>query len=132
MVKAKPDGYNNVMPYLVVSSVGPLIDFLKQTFNADEIMRMDNEHGSHAEVRIGDSVVMMGSIADAPKSPAAQLYTYVDDTDATFKRAIAAGGTSFEDPNDTFYGDRRAGVKDVFGNQWWIATHISDEMTPPA
>jgi PhnB protein len=130
MVKAKPDGYNNVMPYLVVESVGPLIDFLKSTFGAEEMMRMENERGSHAEVRIGDSVVMMGS-GVAEMKPA-QLYVYVDDTDATFKRATAAGGTSFEDPNDTFYGDRRAGVKDAFGNQWWIATHVSDEMTAPA
>ncbi len=122
-MSGKPDGYNNVMPYLVVEDVGVLIDFLKKAFDAQEMMRIDNENGTHAEVRIGDTVVMIGSGGSAAGS-SALMYTYVDDTDATFERALAAGGASFERPSDMPYGDRRAGVRDPFGNQWWIATSL--------
>jgi uncharacterized glyoxalase superfamily protein PhnB len=125
-MSGKPDGYNNVMPYLVVEDVGVLIDFLKQTFDAEEIMRVENDRGTHAEVRIGDSVVMMGSTTGSPNVSSALIYVYVDDTDATFERAIVAGGATFERPNDTPYGDRRAGVRDPFGNQWWLATNIKE------
>jgi PhnB protein len=119
----KPDGYNNVMPYLVVTDINVLIDFLKKVYGAEEVMKMENERGSHAEVRIGDTIVMMGSGPEMSES-AATLYTYVDDVDATFERAIAAGGVSFERPADQEYGDRRAGVRDPFGNKWWIATSV--------
>lgn len=124
MVKPKPDGYNNVMPYLVVDDVGREIEFLKQAFGAEEMMRVENDRGVHAEVRIGDSVVMMGSNSGSPNVSSALMYVYVNDTDAAFERAITAGGATFERPNDTPYGDRRAGVRDPFGNQWWIATSL--------
>ena len=77
------------------------------------------------QTQIGDTVVMMGSGPGAT-STEATLYTYVDDVDATFERAIAAGGASFERPADQQYGDRRAGVRDPFGNLWWIATSVRD------
>ena len=69
---------------------------------------------------------MMGSTKGSPNVSSALIYVYVDDTDATFERAINVGGVTFERPNDTPYGDRRAGVRDLFGNQWWIATNIRE------
>jgi PhnB protein len=127
-VKPVPDGFHTVTPYLVVSNVAKLIDFLKAAFGAVELYRMDMPDGSigHAEVRIGDSPVMMGQ-AGGPFEPLmASLYLYVPDVDAVYKRAVQAGGTSIREPVDQFYGDRQGGVKDAFGNQWWIATHKED------
>jgi len=127
-VKPIPDGYHSVTPYLVVKGVAALIDFLKQAFDAHEIERMAHPDGTvqHAEVRIGDSVVMMGE-ATAPSNPMpAMLYLYVNDTDATYQRALQAGATSVREPADQFYGDRSAGVQDRSGNFWYIATHVED------
>jgi len=127
-VKPIPDGYHSVTPYLLVQAPEKLIDFVKASFGAEEMLRMPGPDGtgvSHAEVRIGDSVVMMGQPADGTMMPAA-IYLYVADADAIYQRALKAGGESTEEPNDTFYGDRRAGVKDPCGNLWWIATHIKD------
>jgi PhnB protein len=108
--------------------VGKLIDFLKQAFDATEIERMARPDGTvhHAWVKIGDSMVMMGEPPDPSKSKPAALYLYVNDVDATYRRAIQAGATSLSEPADMFYGDRGAGVEDASGNTWWIATHIED------
>jgi uncharacterized glyoxalase superfamily protein PhnB len=84
----------------------------------------------HAEMRIGDSVVMLGDAHGEHKPLQAMLYVYVDDADATYQRALAAGAASVQPPADQFYGDRSGGVRDPLGNQWWIATHIED--VPPA
>lgn len=80
----------------------------------------------HAEVRIGDSVVMMGESGGEFTPMPASIHLYVEDTDATYKRALRAGATSLREPADQFYGDRSAGVKDLAGNHWWIATHKED------
>jgi len=127
-VKPIPDGYHSVTPYLVVQGVAKLIDFLKQAFDAKEIERMAGPDGSvmHGEVRIGDSVVMMGEAWGESKPIAAALYLYVNDTDVTYRRALQAGATSLREPADQFYGDRSGGVKDPAGNQWWIATRKED------
>jgi PhnB protein len=124
MVKPVPEGYHNVTPYLVVSDAAKLLDFVQKAFGAKEKMRMPGPDGriAHAEVTIGDSVIMMGSPAQPDQLMPAMIYLYVDDTDATYKRAVAAGAASIEEPNDAFYGDRRAAVKDATGNQWFIAT----------
>jgi uncharacterized glyoxalase superfamily protein PhnB len=92
---------------------------------------MDMPDGSvgHAEVRIGDSVVMVGQAGDAWPAVASALHLYVTDVDATYKTAVAAGATSKDEPEDQFYGDRRANVIDPAGNQWFIATHVED--VPP-
>lgn len=127
-VKPIPDGYHTVTPYLVVAEVAQLIDFLKQAFGAAEIQRTTRPDGSigHAEVRMGDSRVMMGEAGgEFPPMPG-MLHLYVEDADALYQRALQAGATSLREPEDQFYGDRMAGVKDKFGNQWWIATHIED------
>jgi len=127
-VKPIPDGYHSVTPYLIVQGVAKLIDFLKQAFDAKEIERMAGPDGTvmHAEVRIGDSVVMMGEARGESKPMPAALYLYVNDTDVTYRRALQAGATSLKEPADQFYGDRSGGVKDPAGNQWWIATRKED------
>jgi uncharacterized glyoxalase superfamily protein PhnB len=123
-VKPIPDGYHTVTPYLVVEGVDELIDFLKQAFDAVETERIPGPDGKvgHGEVRIGDSVVMMGEASGEWKPMPGMIYLYVNDTDATYKRALDAGATTVMEPADQFYGDRNAGVKDASGNMWWIAT----------
>jgi uncharacterized glyoxalase superfamily protein PhnB len=127
-VRNPPDGYHSVSPYLLTPDVNGLIAFLRESFGAAEVERHQRPDGSigHAEVRIGDSIVMMGGAQpDWPPSPA-HLYVYLDDVDAAYARALRAGGTSVREPALQYYGDRMGGVKDPFGNTWWIATHVED------
>ncbi len=137
-VKPIPEGFHTVTPYIVVEGVPKLIDFLKQAFEAKEINRHAQPDGTimHAEVKIGDSIVMMGEARGEHKPMPSMLYLYVKDADAVYKRAVQAGATSVMEPADQFYGDRSGGVKDLCGNQWWIATHKEDvspeEMTKRA
>ncbi len=130
-VKPVPKGYRTVTPYLVVSNAANLIEFLRKAFRAKELLRMPRPDGgvAHAEVKIGNSRVMMGEPMTGTDLMPAMLYLYVKDTDKTYKRALKAGATSLREPTDQFYGDRNAAVKDSFGNQWWIATHVED-ITP--
>jgi PhnB protein len=122
-----PPGYATVTPFLCVADAATLIEFLKQAFAAEVTFRMDRPDGAvaHAEVKIGDSKVMIGQPAPGQETQA-MLHLYVPDTDAVYARAIAAGATSIREPADQFYGDRSGGVRDISGNQWWIATHIED------
>ena len=123
-VKSVPDGYHTVTPYLTVKGANSLIDFIKRVFGGEETFRMGGDTVRHAEMRIGDSMLMLG---DAPDEPLpGMLHLYMPDADAVYKRALAAGATSLREPTDMFYSDRTAGVKDAFGNQWWIATYIED------
>ena len=126
--KPIPEGFHTITPYLVVQGVSKLIDFLKQAFDAKEIHRTAMPDGTvmHAEVKIGDSPVMMGEARGDYAAMPACLYLYVTDVDAVYKRAVQAGGKSVAEPKDQFYGDRSGGVKDFCGNQWWIATHQED------
>lgn len=126
-VKPIPDGYHSVTPYLMVEGVADLIDFLKEAFEAVETERLPGPDGKvgHAEVRIGDSVLMMGEGDRYGLMPAA-IYLYVEDVDACYTRALAAGATSLMEPADQFYGDRSGGVKDPFGNLWFVATRKED------
>jgi uncharacterized glyoxalase superfamily protein PhnB len=123
-----PDGYQNVIPYLVVSGAAKVIDFLERTFDAqaEECAKRPDGSVFHAVVRIGDSVVMLADANETYAPQPANLYVYVPDTDATYRKGLAAGGTSLMEPADQFYGDRNAGVKDPVGNSWWIGTHIED------
>ena len=127
-VKHIPEGYHSVTPYLVVTGVIGLIGFMKSAFDATEIERIPAPNGAiaHAEVRIGDSMVMMVEPRGVYKPMPASLYIYVRDTDAVYQLAINAGGTSILEPVDQFYGDRNAGVRDPSGNHWWIATRKED------
>jgi PhnB protein len=130
-VNYMPSGYHTVTPYLIVEGADKLIDFLKQSFDAEETERLASPDGKimHAEVRIGDSMIMMGEAGGNWTPVPGSIYIYVRDTDATYKRALAAGAASVMEPADQFYGDRNAGVKDPIGNIWWIGTHIED-VTP--
>lgn len=130
-VKPIPEGYHTVSPYLIVEGVAKEIEFLKRAFGATEGTHTKRPDGAiaHAEVRIGDSVVMMGEAMEGFPPMPAMLYVYVNDADETYRRAIEAGATSLEEPADAFYGDRRAGVKDAAGNLWYVATHQED--VPP-
>lgn len=127
-VKPIPDDHHTVIPYLMVHGVARLLDFLKQSFEAKETERMARPDGTimHAEVRIGDSAVMMGEPMGEFQPMPGSIYVYVNDTDAAYRRALEAGATSVMEPADMFYGDRNAGVKDSCGNIWWIATHVED------
>ncbi len=123
-VKPVPEGYHTVTPALTVQGTPKLIDFLKQAFDAKEIEVMKRPDGAiaHAEVRIGDSVVMMGEALGEAKPSPGSFYLYVADADATYKRAIRAGATSIRELRDEFYGDRNGAVRDPVGNSWWIGT----------
>ena len=128
-VRAIPEGYHTVTPCLVVEGAARLIDFLKQAFGAKEVHPPTlGPDGSvmHAEMKIGDSMIMMGEARGEHRPMPSALYLYVEDTDALYHRALKAGAASILEPVDQFYGDRNAGVKDPSGNQWWIATHKED------
>jgi len=120
----KPDGYNAVSPYLLVKDVRALIDFLSHAFGATELRRQLDADGAirHAEVRIDDSVLMMGFRPDAEL--VASVHVYVEDVDRVYARALDQGATSLSEPRDQPYGDRTAGVQDVQGNYWWIGTRL--------
>ncbi|MDE2905409.1 MAG: VOC family protein [Acidobacteriota bacterium] len=126
-----PEGYHTVTPYLVVTDVDQLLDFLKAAFDATEKERIPSKDGAtgHAEVTIGDSCVMMGRAQDEIPVLPGMLYLYVPNTDATYEQALAAGATSLQEPTDMFYGDRNASVKDPAGNLWTIATR-QENLTP--
>ena len=137
--KFKPDGYHTVTPYLIIQGAAKAIEFYKQAFGATELMRLDAPGGTigHAEMRIGDSIIMLAD--EHPemgfRGPPALggtpvcLMLYVEDSDAMFAQAIAAGGTLQKPLQDQFYGDRSGQLVDPFGHVWTIATHKED-LTP--
>lgn len=127
-VKPIPEGYPPVIPYLTIGNIAEVIEFLKRTFDAQVSYVMELPNGSigHAEVRIGESVIMLGAASDEWKAMPSNFYMYVEDVDARYQRALEAGATVVMEPTDQFYGDRHGGVKDAAGNTWWIATHIED------
>jgi len=127
-VKAVPEGYHSVTPYLVVEGAEKLIDFVKAAFGAQEGLRMLQPDGSigHTELRIGDSFIMLSEARGPFKAMPAMLYLYLEDVDAAYARALAAGATSIAEPKDQFYGDRGGGVQDMCGNLWWVGTRIED------
>ena len=115
-----PDGFHTVTPRLVADDASKLVRFLKDAFGASG----DLPNEGPAQLRIGDSLVMVSESGPRPATEAF-LYLYVEDADATYRRAIAAGATPLEAPDDMPYGDRRAMVKDPGGNVWQIATYRS-------
>jgi PhnB protein len=128
----KWEGAPDVQPYLHPLRGEPMIAFLKKAFGAEELHgRATSPEGviHHATLKIGDSHLELGE-AQGPYQPMKSMfYLYVPDCDALYRRALAAGATSIMEPADHPYGDRSGGVKDAFGNQWYIATHIKD-VTP--
>ncbi len=132
-VKPIREGFHTITPYLIVPGAAELIDFLKQAFEATEVFRANRPDGAimHAEVRIGDSMVELAdATAQYPAMPAA-IHLYVEDVDAVYNRALQAGAASMQEPVDQPYGDREAGVKDLSGNHWYIATHIEKGAKSP-
>ena len=122
----KPDGYASVSAYVVADGAQRVIDFLVAAFDAVPLRRYDGPDGSvmHAEVRIDDTVVMLTD-GGGPFPPfPVWLHVYVPDVDATYRRALEAGGVSVEAPKQKGDPDRRGGVKDPAGNVWWIATQV--------
>lgn len=123
----KPEGYTSVSPYLVADGAQRVIDFLAAAFDARPLRRYDMPDGTimHAEVRIQDSVVMIGDGGDAFPPFPAFVHVYVPDVDEAYRRAIEAGGSSVEEPTHKEGDpDRRGGVKDPAGNTWWISTMV--------
>lgn len=138
-VQPIPEGYHTVTPYLTVRNAAAALDFYKRAFGAEEIFRMADPQGKvgHAEIRIGDSAIMMSDEypemdARGPEtiggSPV-MMHLYVDDVDALVERAVAAGGKLERPVANQFYGDRAGMVVDPYGHKWWIASHVED--VPP-
>lgn len=127
MTKFQPDGWHTVTPRIIVADPAKLISFIKKVFHGSGEFRP----GRPAELRIGDSIVMVSDGAGVRESAPAFLYVYVEDVDSTFRSAIAANAVAIEEPADMPYGDRRATVRDEWGNTWQIATHgISPGIGP--
>jgi PhnB protein len=138
-VKPIPNGYNSVTPYLIIDNgrASEALEFYARAFNAKEIMRMPRPDGGgimHAEIRLGDSVIMLAD--ESPKMEAfgpnhyggspISLHVYIPDVDATTKQAASAGATVIRPVADQFYGDRTSGLRDPFGHRWYLATHVRD------
>ena len=136
MVKPIPDGYPRVMPYLCVDDAAAAIEFYSSVLGAKERMRMDAPGGKigHAEIEIGDSVVMLAdefpeagnrsprSVGGTPVT----LMVYVDDVDTVYDLAVKAGAKALRPVENQFYGDRSGQFEDPFGHLWYIATHVED------
>jgi PhnB protein len=129
--KPVPEGFHTVTPYLVLNDGARAIEFYKKAFGAKEIMRMPGPDGSisHAEVKIGDSIIMLGSSPTAHQpqgeSPV-NIFLYLEDVDTTFKNALAAGAKQLQPLADQPWGDRYGRVTDPFGHVWALATHVED------
>jgi PhnB protein len=139
MVRPIPEGYSTATPYLTISGAAQALEFYTRAFGAEELLRMVSPDGrvGHAEIRIGDSRIMMSDEypemgghgpAHFGGTPVAVLL-YVEDVDAVVERAVAAGATLAQPVADHFYGDRMGTITDPFGHKWHIATHIED--VPP-
>ena len=136
MARAIPEGYHSITPYLIVRGAADALTYYTNAFGGRELFRMDAPGGriGHAEIRIGDCVVMLADEhpeieAHAPQKfggTSVSLMLYVDNVDEVFARAIAAGGRETRAVADQFYGDRSGTLIDPFGHQWHVATHVED------
>jgi PhnB protein len=135
-VNAIPDGYYSLTPYLVIKGANEAIEFYKKAFGATELMRMPGPGGRimHAEIKIGNSVLMLsdenpdrGYLSPVTHGgTGSSVMLYLNDVDATFKKATDAGAKSAQPPTDMPWGDRMANITDPFGHNWAIATHVED------
>ena len=135
-VKPIPDGYTTITPYLYIKGAARALDFYKNAFDAVELFRMADLAGriGHAEIQIGNARIMladehpeMGVLSPLSLGGAtSSILLYVENVDARFAQAVAAGGTALRPLADQFYGDRSGSLKDPFGHQWTIATHVED------
>jgi PhnB protein len=127
--KHAPHGYQTVTPYFTVKNAEKLIDFLGKVFDAEPLNIAKNEHGgvTHAEIRIGSTIVELSEGNDRYPPRQNTLHVFVSDADACYKRALEAGAGSLYEPADMPYGERSGGVEDPFGNHWYIATFTRGE-----
>ena len=135
-IKPIPEGYRSITPYLVVKGAVRAIEFYKQAFGATELMRIPgpNDTIMHAEIRIGDSVIMLADeMPGGPyRSPEAfggspvSLMVYIENVDNVFARALSLGARQVREVQDQFYGDRSGNLIDPFGHVWTVATHVED------
>jgi PhnB protein len=127
-VQNPPPGYHAVSPYLTVEAVAELLEFILKVFEGQVVEKLTRADGTvgHCEVRIGDSIVMLGHAVDPSQVRPATLYVYVPDVDATYKRGLEQGAKGEREPVEQYYGDRSGGFIDRWGNHWWIATHVKD------
>ena len=135
-VKPVPDGYHTITPALSIDGAADAIEFYKRAFGAQERARMPMPDGkiAHAEIEIGNSVVMVADPFPQAKvrppkevgGTTVSLFLYVEDVDALFQQAVDAGATAETEPEDMFWGDRFASVTDPYGHNWQIATHVED------
>ncbi|MBI1841539.1 MAG: VOC family protein [Verrucomicrobia bacterium] len=136
--KPVPDGYDCLIPYLIVRGAAKALEFYKELFGATELLRMPDPSGAairHAELKIRDAVLMLADEMPAcgflsPQSvngpPPSSLLLYLSDVDAVFAKAVSLGAKPLQPPTDQFYGDRMARFADPFGHIWSIATHVED------
>lgn len=127
MSSAVPKGYNTVTTYLTVRGALDVLAFVKKAFGAEITEKHMNDDGTvmHAEIKIGDTRIMLGEAAHRWNAMPSMFYVYVPNCDAAYKKALNAGARSVREPADQHYGDRSGGVKDSAGNQWWIASPIA-------
>jgi len=133
-VKPIPEGYHSVTPYLIIKGAAKAIDFYKKAFGATELMRFPGPNNTiaHAEIKIGDSPIMLADEGNEYKSPQSvggspvSLMIYVQDVDKVYDQAISAGAKSSRAVEDQFYGDRSGNLTDPFGHVWTVATHKED------
>lgn len=127
--KPIPDGYHSITPYLVVDGAEKIVRFMKEAFGAqplfEPMMRPDGKI-MHAELKIGNSVVMISEASERAQPTSTTLYLYVPNVDAVYQKAVKAGATAEMEPANQFYGDRSGGVRDPAGNRWYIGTHVED------
>ena len=134
MPQNPPEGYPRVMPYLLYEDSDAALDFLTSAFGFTEKFRMTDDDGrvNHAEVELGDGVIMLGTPGSDYRNPkrlggkTQSVYVYVDDVDAHYGKAKAAGAKIVREPEDQFYGDRNYGVEDPEGHEWYFGTHVRD------
>ena len=139
MAKPIPAGYHTLTPYLTLDEATDAIEFYKDAFGAEERVRMEAPNGKigHAELQIGDSIVMLSdAFPEATTRPPSELggttagvFLYVEDVDSVVNQAVKAGAQVTQKVEDMFWGDRFGSVKDPFGHVWSIATHVED-LTP--
>jgi PhnB protein len=135
-IKAIPAGHHTASPYLTIKNAAEALEFYKKAFGANEIYKLMMPDGrlGHAEMRVGDSIIMMadefpeygGKAPQTLGGSPVSIYLYVEDVDAFFKKALAAGAKERKPVMDQFYGDRSGQLEDPFGHLWWVATHKED------
>ncbi len=119
-------GFPTITPYVMVKDTEGLVDFVKKAFGGVETYRATGSAGGqHIEVKIGNSMLMIGGAWEGETFPTA-LFLYLEDVDKTFQQALEAGATSAGEPEKQSYGDRMGTVKDAFGNTWFLATHLGE------